>query len=164
MIVTGENWRTGIRNCHGATLSTTNPTRTGLESKVLHNLQIDSFLIYQPEDWERCAVHRRRAAPNVIKQITMEDSFKCKKSYFNSVNTRITYTEWWMCLISIKLLTLKCHAVRVKFGIGLLSLRTISRPPPPSPIPGLPNLWHACQQWRAERFPWHAAYTAVPIM
>ena len=28
---------------------------------------------------------------------------------------------------------------------------------------GLPNLWHACPQWPAERYPWHAAFTAVPI-
>jgi len=28
---------------------------------------------------------------------------------------------------------------------------------------GLANLWHACTKWRAERFPWHATFTAVPI-
>jgi hypothetical protein len=28
---------------------------------------------------------------------------------------------------------------------------------------GLANLWHTCQQWHAERFAWHAAFTAVPF-
>jgi len=28
---------------------------------------------------------------------------------------------------------------------------------------GLVNLWHACQKWHAERLPWRAAFTAVPI-
>ena len=28
---------------------------------------------------------------------------------------------------------------------------------------GLPNLWHACPKWYAERFPWHAAITALPF-
>jgi len=30
-------------------------------------------------------------------------------------------------------------------------------------IRGLPKLWHACRKWHAERSPWHAAFTAVPI-
>jgi hypothetical protein len=25
------------------------------------------------------------------------------------------------------------------------------------------SLWHACPKWHAERFPWHAAFTAVPV-
>ena len=28
---------------------------------------------------------------------------------------------------------------------------------------GLPTLWHAYPEWHGERFPWHAAFTAVPI-
>ena len=27
---------------------------------------------------------------------------------------------------------------------------------------GLTNLWHAYTQWQVERFPWHAAFAAVP--
>jgi hypothetical protein len=29
--------------------------------------------------------------------------------------------------------------------------------------PGLTNLQHVCPKWQPERFPWHAASTAVPI-
>jgi hypothetical protein len=28
---------------------------------------------------------------------------------------------------------------------------------------GLPTLWHVYPKWHAERFPWHAAFTAVPV-
>ena len=28
---------------------------------------------------------------------------------------------------------------------------------------GLTNLRHACPQWHAERFPWHAEFTVVPL-
>jgi len=28
---------------------------------------------------------------------------------------------------------------------------------------GLHSLWHSCQKWHAERFPWHVTFTAVPI-
>jgi len=31
------------------------------------------------------------------------------------------------------------------------------------PSPGLANLWHKSPTWQAKRFPWHAAFTAVPI-
>jgi hypothetical protein len=27
----------------------------------------------------------------------------------------------------------------------------------------LMNLWHQCQTWHPERFPWHVAFTAIPI-
>jgi hypothetical protein len=30
--------------------------------------------------------------------------------------------------------------------------------------PGLTKLWHACPKWHAERFPWHAELTAVPLV
>ena len=29
--------------------------------------------------------------------------------------------------------------------------------------PGLSYLWHPCPKWHAERFPWHTAFTDVPI-
>lgn len=28
----------------------------------------------------------------------------------------------------------------------------------------LTNLWHSCPKWHAERFPWHEAFTAVPVV
>ena len=31
------------------------------------------------------------------------------------------------------------------------------------PKPRLTNVWHACLKWYAERFPWYAAFPAVPI-
>ena len=33
----------------------------------------------------------------------------------------------------------------------------------PHLITGLPTQWHACPKWHMERFPWHAAFTVVPI-
>jgi hypothetical protein len=30
--------------------------------------------------------------------------------------------------------------------------------------PGLTNLWRACPQSHAERFPWHSTFSAVPIL
>jgi hypothetical protein len=29
---------------------------------------------------------------------------------------------------------------------------------------GMSNVWHACPKWRADRFPRHAAFIAVPIL
>jgi hypothetical protein len=34
---------------------------------------------------------------------------------------------------------------------------------PLNSISTLMNLWHGCPKWHEERFPWHAAFTALPI-
>jgi len=66
MIVTGENRRTRIRTCHGATLSTINPTWTGLGLIEGNAEFLSSFLNDQPAGSERFAVQRLKGATNVM--------------------------------------------------------------------------------------------------
>jgi hypothetical protein len=65
MILTGENRRTRIRTCHGATLSTINPTWTGLGSEKMQNFK-NSFVNDQPASSDRFAVQRLTGATNVM--------------------------------------------------------------------------------------------------
>jgi hypothetical protein len=32
------------------------------------------------------------------------------------------------------------------------------------PKPRLMNKWHTCQKWQAKIYPWHAAFTTLPIV
>jgi len=73
-----------------------------------------------------------------------------------------------LCLLQAHFLALSIsHALRllVPFQLftTLLNRFTVCRRPQYPCRAELTNLWHAYPKWRAEIFPWHAAFTAVPI-
>jgi hypothetical protein len=80
---------------------------------------------------------------------TVTNTSQCSLSFIGPLPCAISHA--FLLLVPFQLFT------------TLLNRFTVCRRPHFPCRAHLTNLWHACPKWRAERFPWHGAFTAVPI-